>query len=267
MKYKRRKTNSSRYISQTSDEKMYFKKFSLKVRWIIATIVVTVCFSFSRMNMANKYAIRNVFKQNSMTYGMGDAFENENMSFDDALAEKIKNFCMKFSDKKRDKASAFAKSEKEINSSGAKTSETARSDAAKVEKVPFAPINPCAGKISSGFGERVHPLSNEVSFHNGLDIAASTGTPVRACFDGEVETSEFNEFSGNYVIIKHSDGFTSSYAHMSEIKTTKGAKVKKGDVIGLVGSTGAATGPHLHFEIRQDGVAVNPDEYITGGIN
>jgi murein DD-endopeptidase MepM/ murein hydrolase activator NlpD len=132
----------------------------------------------------------------------------------------------------------------------------------KSEKTGFLPSMPCDGELSSEFGERIHPLSGDSTFHNGIDIALDEGDPVTACFDGEVITSEYNDYSGNYVIIKHIDDYTSSYAHMSRLEVPVGTLVKKGDVIGLAGSTGSATGPHLHFEIRRGGTPLDPWKMI-----
>ena len=117
---------------------------------------------------------------------------------------------------------------------------------------------PCAGEISSPFGKRVHPLSGEETTHNGIDIAANTGTDILCVEDGTVQKSEYNQFSGNFIVIAHSDGYTSSYAHLMESKVKPGDTIKKGQLIGISGSTGAVTGPHLHMEIRKDSTPVDP---------
>lgn len=122
----------------------------------------------------------------------------------------------------------------------------------------FSPIMPCAGEISSPFGKRVHPLSGEETTHNGIDIAANTGTDILCVEDGTVQKSEYNQFSGNFIVIAHSDGYTSSYAHLMESKVKPGDTIKKGQLIGISGSTGAVTGPHLHMEIRKDSTPVDP---------
>ncbi len=127
----------------------------------------------------------------------------------------------------------------------------------------FSPSMPCEGEISSPFGQREHPLSGEGAFHNGIDIAIDSGTDIRAIEDGTIEKSTYNQYSGNFIVISHGGGYTSSYAHLRECKVNKGDKVKKGDIIGISGSTGMATGPHLHMEIRKDGTAVNPLELIA----
>lgn len=114
--------------------------------------------------------------------------------------------------------------------------------------------------ISSKFGRRKNPFSGEWKNHKGIDLAAEEGTAVYAVKSGVVEYIFFDDKTfGNYIIISHDKGnITSVYAHLSKIVVKKGNFISKGDIIGLVGSTGLATGPHLHFEIRQGGVAQDP---------
>jgi murein DD-endopeptidase MepM/ murein hydrolase activator NlpD len=116
--------------------------------------------------------------------------------------------------------------------------------------------------ISSIFGERVHPITGKISFHQGTDLAAPEGTPVVAAFSGYVEVSGWVGGYGLMVVISHGDTHETRYAHLSEVLVKPGQKVKQGTVIGLVGSTGMATGPHLHFEVwrklEQGMVAINP---------
>ena len=122
------------------------------------------------------------------------------------------------------------------------------------------PLNKDSYWISSEFGKRRNPISGEWKDHKGIDLAAAEGTPVFAIKDGEIAWCiENDETFGNYVVINHDKGtMTSIYAHLSKINVEQYEIVKKGDIIGYVGSTGMATGPHLHFEIRRDGVAQDP---------
>ncbi len=114
--------------------------------------------------------------------------------------------------------------------------------------------------VSSEFGKRKNPFSGEMKNHNGIDLAAEEGTPVYAIKDGAVYTVIENDAEfGNYIILSHDQGkMTSVYAHLSKVFVDRYQYVKKGDVIALVGQTGMATGPHLHFEIRQGGKAEDP---------
>lgn len=117
-------------------------------------------------------------------------------------------------------------------------------------------------RLSSGYGTRIHPVLGQRMGHKGIDLAAPAGTPIYATADGVV--SRANAFStyGNFVSIEHGGRIQTRYAHMSRIAVAEGAKVKKGDIIGYVGSTGRSTGPHLHYEVRVDGKSVNPVPYM-----
>ena len=113
-------------------------------------------------------------------------------------------------------------------------------------------------RMSSGFGMRVHPLFQTARPHLGVDYAAPTGTPAMSVADGVVEFAGVQSGYGNVVIVKHSPSQSTFYAHLSRINVAKGKSVKQGDVVGAVGSTGWATGPHLHFEFRINGMHVDP---------
>lgn len=128
-------------------------------------------------------------------------------------------------------------------------------------KLPFKYTSPVKGVTSSGFGYREHPIQNEVKYHYGTDFAANTGEKVCAFADGTIYAIGENDSYGKYVIIDHADGYRTLYAHCS--KHLKGSgKVKRGEAIALVGETGAATGPHLHFELMKGQTYLNPEFYI-----
>ena len=116
-------------------------------------------------------------------------------------------------------------------------------------------------RVSSGFSNRIHPISGKWKAHKGIDYAASTGTPIRASGDGVVDFAGNSGGYGNMVVLKHWSNYTTAYAHMSRIGSglRKGAKVSQGQVIGYVGSTGWSTGAHLHYEFRIGGVARDPN--------
>lgn len=118
-------------------------------------------------------------------------------------------------------------------------------------------------QVSSGFGYRNSPVYNRWKFHKGIDLAASEGTAVFACKGGKVALCvRLDPVFGNYLVISHENGLSSVYAHLSKMKVSRGDVVHKGDMIGFVGQTGAVTGPHLHFEIRQNGVAADPADFL-----
>lgn len=123
---------------------------------------------------------------------------------------------------------------------------------------------PCPGytRISSEFGNRMHPTLGVVKFHNGIDMAAPEGTNILAAYDGTVISADFNSSMGNYVMIAHGDSLYTIYMHASALYVSTGDKVSKGDVIAAVGTTGRSTGNHLHFGVRRNGEYVDPREYI-----
>jgi len=123
-------------------------------------------------------------------------------------------------------------------------------------------IWPVYGEISSEYGWRIHPIYNEKMFHTGLDIRAQTGTPVFAARGGTVKFAGVKSGYGNLIIIEHAGGYETYYAHLSKINVYVGLKVEKGDFIGRVGSTGTSTGPHLHFEVRNNGEHSDPVAYL-----
>lgn len=117
-------------------------------------------------------------------------------------------------------------------------------------------------RISSPFGYRWHPVTGEWSFHRGVDMPMAKGTPIVASRSGVVTLAEWGKTAGNYVSINHGDGYSSVYMHMTHYIVAPGDKVKAGEVIGYVGSTGRSTGPHLHFGIHYYGEYVNPMDYL-----
>jgi murein DD-endopeptidase MepM/ murein hydrolase activator NlpD len=117
-------------------------------------------------------------------------------------------------------------------------------------------------RLSSGFGPRINPVTGNLRLHQGLDLAAPLGADVYAARDGVVTETGEDPVYGKYVIIEHSENWTSLYGHLSSINTDLRKNVKSGNLIGKVGSTGQSTGPHLHFEIRQHGKAQNPDKLL-----
>lgn len=117
-------------------------------------------------------------------------------------------------------------------------------------------------RISSGYGYRQHPMGGWDDFHAGIDIAVRYGTPILAAESGKVTQSGRQGNYGNCVIIDHQNGLSTVYAHASRLEVTKGQYVVKGQRIGTVGSTGRSTGPHLHFEVRKQNKAVNPNSYL-----
>ena len=123
---------------------------------------------------------------------------------------------------------------------------------------------PVRAPITSPFGPRRHPIFGVRSMHSGIDLAAPYGTPIKASEGGVVIYSGWYGGYGKVVILDHAKGFSTLYAHLSSTKVAVGARVKQGEVVGFEGSTGYATGPHLHFEVREQGKPKNPVIYLGG---
>lgn len=130
-----------------------------------------------------------------------------------------------------------------------------------VREVQFQ--KPVAGRISSDFGSRFHPIDRRAKFHGGLDIAVPTGTAVKAAAEGTVTFAGRKGGYGNLVVISHPDGRETRYAHLASISVAAGDPIGAGQPIALSGSTGKSTGPHLHFEMRENGVAVDPRRFLS----
>jgi len=121
---------------------------------------------------------------------------------------------------------------------------------------------PLSGSVTDGFGWRTHPITGQRQFHEGLDIAASEGTPVRAAAGGTVSYADWMAGYGRLVVIQHGNGVETRYGHLRGLAVSTGQRVVAGKVIGYVGQTGDATGPHLHFEVRVGGQPKNPRNYL-----
>lgn len=122
-------------------------------------------------------------------------------------------------------------------------------------------------RIASGFGFRIHPIYGIPKMHWGLDFTAPQGTPIYATGDGTVTTANMSTGTGNHVIINHGYGYETVYMHMVRIKARDGQHVKRGEVIGWVGSTGASTGPHCHYEVHINGRKVDPVYFFYNDLN
>ncbi|WP_425373317.1 M23 family metallopeptidase [Mesorhizobium denitrificans] len=130
--------------------------------------------------------------------------------------------------------------------------------------MPFS--NPAPGRsVSSRFGVRTDPLLGTPAMHSGMDFRAPTGTPILATGYGTVVEAGWNGGYGQMVEVKHANGFTTRFGHMSAIHVSVGDEVKPGDVLGEVGSTGRSTGPHMHYEVRRNGQAIDPSDFLAAG--
>lgn len=173
----------------------------------------------------------------------------------------------------KDKEAAIAEYEKQIAEENATIA--ALEKAVEAEKAELAAQNarkydggmfqfPCPSytRISDNYGMRMHPTLGIQKMHNGIDLAASTGSAILAAYDGTVVAAAYNSTMGNYVMISHGSGLYTIYMHASAVSVATGQEVAKGQRIGSVGSTGRSTGPHLHFGVRLNGNYVSPWNYL-----
>lgn len=136
-----------------------------------------------------------------------------------------------------------------------------------IASVAIPSRNPLAqDRMTSTFGMREHPILGGRRAHKGVDLAAPVGTPIYATADGTVSRASWFSGYGLFVSLEHGAEMQTRYGHMSRLNVAEGQRVHKGDVIGFVGSTGNSTGPHLHYEVRVDGAAVNPLAYMHSGL-
>ena len=139
-----------------------------------------------------------------------------------------------------------------------------RENTEKISSIPsIRPIE--GGYLNTGYGYRSDPFTNERVFHHGLDVSANRGVPIYASADGKVVFASYNGSYGKTIKINHGHGYQSLYAHMNKIYVKSGQKVMRGDTIGEVGSTGRATGPHLHYEVHHYGTPQDPQNYFFTG--
>ena len=184
---------------------------------------------------------------NALIARMEDTIEEETEKYNEMLADE-------------------ARVQEEIN---AKVEELRRQEAERIRNSVkgtgrFTWPVPSSGwdMITSLFGNRMHPIYKEYRYHSGIDIAAYYGANIVAADTGIVITSSYDSSYGNYIVISHGNGLTTLYGHMSTRYVSEGATVTKGQVIGLIGSTGASTGPHLHFEVSINGQRTDPLAYL-----
>lgn len=124
-------------------------------------------------------------------------------------------------------------------------------------------IYPCFGRVSDGWGLRVHPILNRIEFHMGIDIANKMGTAIYATASGVVKKVEYEEGYGKFIRLDHENGYETIYAHLYSAQVRPGDRVEKGQIIALMGSTGLSTGPHLHYEVLVGGERDDPAAYLN----
>jgi murein DD-endopeptidase MepM/ murein hydrolase activator NlpD len=132
-----------------------------------------------------------------------------------------------------------------------------------LKTILYLPLGkPIKGPITSSYGKRIDPLNHKPGFHTGVDIRGNKGEPIYATADGVVQKAFRNGGYGNYVVIDHGNGYTSSFAHMQKYLVHRGERIERGQVIGFVGNTGRSTGTHLHYEIAFNNKTINPYTFM-----
>lgn len=201
------------------------------------------------------------------------AVENEQSAVETLVAQKEQEIVAKEGDI-TNKEAAIKEYEAEIAAQTAQIAELERQVAEEKKRLAggsalrydggkFKWPAPSYTRISSEYGNRMHPILKVPQFHNGLDMAAPGGSPILAAYDGKVVGAAYNGSMGNYVMIDHGDGLYTVYMHASALYVSKGATVTKGQKIAAVGSTGRSTGNHLHFSVRLNGSYVSPWNYFS----
>lgn len=134
-----------------------------------------------------------------------------------------------------------------------------------IETIKKMPLGyPVKGKVTSDFGPRSDPFNNRLAFHPGIDLKGKIGQKIKATADGIVKTSSYEKNGfGNYVILRHGNGYETVFGHLSKRLVKEGVKVQRGQVLGLLGNTGRSTGPHLHYEVRYNKEPINPNKYLS----
>ncbi|MGI6012921.1 MAG: murein hydrolase activator EnvC family protein [Oscillospiraceae bacterium] len=169
-------------------------------------------------------------------------------------------------EKQQAAAAAAAEAAKNNNSGSSSSDNTVTPSNTSEDPTPsgsFLWPCPASHNVTSPFGYRTHPIFGTTKYHAGIDIAAGSGSAVLAADGGTVVTSTYSSSYGNYIVINHGNGYSTTYAHMSSLLVSAGSTVSQGTTIGLVGSTGWSTGPHLHFEVSYNGSRVNPLNYVS----
>ena len=234
---------------------------------VFCLIILAVCFILAkrgsplidelRVTFSEKLENNEMFEQAADVFKSSVEAQNET-TITERTTENKENKVTK-PDTESSTAAATMVAEREIKETPSKVSQELPANASmSVYSFNKSMQKPVDGEITSSFGMRTHPVYNEDRFHTGLDIAAEEGTPVKACFDGIVTFAGDDDSFGNYVKISHGNGIETLYCHLQSLYAKKGDRIEAGQVIGFVGQTGIATGPHLHLEIRINGVSYDP---------
>ena len=256
----------NRFLPKPTDIESNRKYEVLKVRYSsVNDKVKTLEEQMAALEKRDNEVYRSIFEANPLPDSVRakeidkkKELDKVNVISDDIIGKDISNQLNNISSRVVYQFSSYDGIEKLIKNQGA-----------KLACIPA--IQPVSNKeltrIASGFGMRIHPIYGIAKMHNGLDFTAPQGTPIYATGDGTVTMAGMGTGTGNHVIINHGYGYETVYMHMVRVKARDGQRVKRGEVIGWVGSTGASTGPHCHYEVHINGNPVDPVYFFYNDLN
>ena len=257
-------SNKTKSRSKRNEKDMYT---AVLISQIVSVIVLMLTFSFTVKNNEKALSeLKGILSEEKFTMGDMVSAVKGYFSADNSWAVFGDNVSYVYDESKVDattEPTAQNKAEEE-SLTGAGGEDLELYEAA--DNASFAPIKSTSpsvspidkGRYTSYFGYRINPVTDEFSFHTGLDIAAESGTKIIAVYSGKVLKTGEDDRAGKYIFLEHSDGFVTFYCHCSEIIAEIGANIRQGETIAKVGSTGWSTGPHLHFEVRKNNIRYDP---------
>lgn len=253
--------NQERQVEKEDRKPKDYLTYLITVQSVLCIILFLAMFGFSKMGGDNYKSFKSQI-ETIMSYDMGisgikDAFN------------KVVDFVMAPSNQwKGDSLEKSTDTTKEAipQKGGIGSPDSIFSNTFNPTNTSFAPYsvtvgayNPVeGGKLSSKFGFRKDPFTKKMAFHGGMDISAKEGTRIAAAYNGTVKKVGKHDKAGNYILLKHEGGLETFYCHCKEVLVKEGTVIRAGETIATIGSTGNSTGPHLHFEIRINGVKYNP---------
>lgn len=241
---------------------------------VIIFFIISYSYSFSQKSWINK---KYIYKEDSKESNNTSINNKENKAYKDLVF--IENEIVIGPENRKSKDLVFNENKTSIDPKNKKSKDPVfnenktsigpknrkSKDPLFNEKKEFFlnPIRPQDwSKISSKYGSRKHPILHTIKHHTGIDIPAPIGTPVYAVLSGFIEVKTYDNINGNYIKINHQNGYITAYCHLSKFNVNKGQFVERGQIIGYVGNTGRATGPHLHYEVRFKGERKNPEHFL-----
>lgn len=235
---------------------------TIAYQFVFCVLLIALCFFLSKSSSTFFDAIKGEFSQkiedNALFAEALETFKNQIQNENEDLPQPSENVTEVVADDSQKTETKTVN--RTINETVDKSETTDIPVNASMNGYAFNQImqRPVSGEITSEFGFREHPVYGGERFHTGLDIGVEEGTPVKSAFAGKVSFAGYDDSFGNYVEISHGNNIKTLYCHLQSIYADKNDLVEAGQTIGFVGQTGVATGPHLHFEIRINGISYDP---------